>query len=531
MSSDDYELTLPDYIAILRRRALLIVSSFLAIFAISAAVALFIPPVYESTGTIMIESQQIPTDMVQATITSYADERIEVIKQRVMTRENLLRIINKFRLFQTEGASLTPSEQIDEMRNNTEVELITANPRVGQRGTGTIAFKVSFSHRRAETAQGVANELVTLFLDENVKVRTERATQTTEFLKQESQRLRTDLDKLETQIAGYKQEHGKGLPENMALSMAAMQRVETDLRQIERDYRSAEEELRYLEVERTGALAAVTSVVQGGPAGNGAAAELQRARAELAKLQGTYTDSHPDVRSLKRKIDNLEQAVAAEKPPAAAGGSADSVKDLTVSKLDTRITGVRSRMNVMSGQQSALRVRLAQMEGQLVNAPQVERGLAALMRDYQSAQRKYEEIRTKQGTAQVAENLEGEQKAERFALLEPPTIPDKPIKPDRRKLLGLGLVLATGGSAALTMLMETLHGTIRGIGAVSAILGQRPLVTVPYISVASEAGRRRRTYLALLAAALVALALAVVAVHFLYMPLDLLGPKIVMRFG
>jgi succinoglycan biosynthesis transport protein ExoP len=532
MSPDDHQLTLADYFAILRRHAVLFAGSFLGILAVAAAVALLVPPVYQSTGTILIESQQIPTELVQATVTSYADERIEIIKQRVMTRENLLRIISKYKLFQSERANLTPSEQIDEMRKNTQVELVTANVTPGARSTGTIAFKVSFEHQRAEMAQAVANELVTLFLNENVKVRTERATQTTEFLKEETDRFRGELDKLEVQIATYKQQNGNTLPDNLALGLASMQRTESDLRQIERDHRSAEEELRSLEADRASAIAMIAQgqSPSGAVSGTGnLPAELQRARGELARLQAIYTESHPDVRSQKRRIENLEHAMAAER--SATGASGEALKDPSITRLDARIVAARSRMAALSAQESTVRARMAQMEGRLRNAPEVERGLAALTRDYQSTQRKYTELRAKQDTAQLAENLEGEQKAERFALLEPPTVPEKPIKPDRKKLLAAGFAVAAGGSAALTALVETLHGTVRGVDAISGILGQRPLVSIPYIPVAADAHRRRRALWAGMAAIGAALVVLVVCIHFVYMPLDLLVAKLLMRFA
>ena len=130
---DDYQLT--DYLAILRRRAWLIVGSFFATLVLAVAVALLIPPIYRSTGSILIESQQIPTDLVQAAVTSYADERIEVIKQRVMTRDNLLRIIRKYSLFADAGPTFTPSDQIDEMRKTIVVELVNANLRSDRAGS------------------------------------------------------------------------------------------------------------------------------------------------------------------------------------------------------------------------------------------------------------------------------------------------------------------------------------------------------------------------------------------------------------
>ena len=62
--------------------------------------ALAWPPTYRSTGTILIEQQEIPTDLVRSTVTSYADERVQIISQRVMTTQNLLEIIRRYELYQ-----------------------------------------------------------------------------------------------------------------------------------------------------------------------------------------------------------------------------------------------------------------------------------------------------------------------------------------------------------------------------------------------------------------------------------------------
>lgn len=526
-------LSLSDYLSIVRRRGVLIAVSFCSILLASASVALLVPPIYQSTGTILIESQQIPTELVQATVTSYAEERIAITKQRVMTRENLLRIVGKYELFQDSLRGITPSEQIDQMRKDTEIELIHANLRAGHQGSSTIAFKLSFDHRRPDVAQKVANELVTLFLGENAKVRTERATQTTEFLKQESARMRLELDKLETQIATYKQEHSRALPENTAMAMTALQRLETDLRQTERDIRAAEDELRYLEVERSTASTQPAQLPPGAsPAAlGGTAADLPRMRGELTRLLAMYTENHPDVRAMQRRIEKLEAAVAADKQRPASAGTADAPRDATVARLDGRIATVRSRIALLTNQQASLRASIAQVDRSLAGAPQVERGLAALTRDYQMAQRKYEEIRSKQSTAQVAENLEGEQKAERFTLLEPPTVPDKPIKPDRKKLMAMGFLLALVGTAGLVLLMETVQGVVRGYEPIAGLMGQRPLVAVPFIPLAVEAHQRRRTQLMFAGASCGLLVAILTGLHFAYMPLDMLVAKVMLRLS
>lgn len=518
---DDYQLTLADYLAVLKRRAGLIVASFAATLAVGVAIAVLLPPTYLSSGLILIESQQIPTDLVQATVTSYADERIEVIKQRVMTRENLLRIIRKYGLFANAGPTFTPSDQIDEMRRTIAVELVNASLRPDRSGPATIAFKVSFEHRRPEVAQAVANDLVTLFLEENVKVRTQRASQTTEFLTQEAEKLKKELDAMEAHIAKYKQDHGSALPENVALSMAAMQRVETDLRQVERDQAAAEDELRTLEAERV--WLRTDSVGAGG--------ELQKARAEVARLSATYTENHPDLRAARRRLDTLEQEGRPGRANAASESGRAQGTEAALARLDARAATLRQRVKLLSAQRSSLRSQLGQMDGALVKSPQVEKDLAALTRDYQGAQRKYEEIRAKQMTAQVAENLEGGQKAERFALLEPPALPDRPVKPDRKKLLALSLLLALAAPVGAVSVIESLHGVVRGVGQITAVTGLRPLVTIPVIPVAAEREQRRRMVLAVTGGGIAAAGIALLLVHFLVLPLDLLVMKALFRLG
>ena len=544
---EDYQPSLADYIAMVKRHVLLIAVTFISVSAVAITAAVLWPPVYQSTGTIMVESQQIPTDLVQATVTSFADERIQVIRQRVMTRENLMRIIDKFKLFDERSITFTPSEQVDKMRDLIDVQLVNANVQ-GQRGSATIAFKVSFEDRRPDVAQRVANELVTLFLNENVKVRTERATQTTEFLTQEANKFKSDLDKLESQIATYKQENGAALPQNTALAMNAIQRLESDLRNSQRDYNSAEEEARSLDVELASAKVAVASAAAAAGGGTSAAGmvdanvvELQKLRQQLAQLQELYTDSYPDVRTTKRRITALEKAIAeAAKEPVSAPSAADAnlpvpptvaAAQMVVAKIESRIASARSRMTALRAEQGQIQAQLRAAENQMLKAPQVERGLAALMRDREAAQRKYEEIRAKQMNAQVAENLEGEQKAERFTLLEPPIAPDRPIKPNRRKMIALGLALAAVAAAGMVVLMETLRGTVRGVGALTAIVGQRPLVIVPYIAIAAEGVRRRKLWLRTAVAAAATLILALAAIHLFYMPLDLLAFKIMRRLS
>jgi len=531
--SADYQLTLQDYLSILKRRGLLMAAVFVGVFAIAFIVTISLPPVYRATGTIMVESQQIPTDLVAATVTSFADERIEIIRQRVMTRDNLLVIANRFNLYGDSSSRLTPTETVEIMRAAINVQLVNANIQNRQRAT--IAFTVSFDHHRPELTQRVVNELVTLFLNENVRVRTERAALTTEFLTQEADKLRTELETLETEMANYRLQHGGALSDNVAMTMNSLQRLESELRNAERDLRSSQDELRALEVEVASARAGVGLPQQ--PLAAPSAADTQRAalelaRTELARVSSIYTANHPDVRSASRRVDALEQTVAALPVPATPTDAAiRTPQDLAVARIESRRAAVRSQIQVLESQRNALRGRIGQLETQLLQAPQVERGIAVLTRDLDSTRQKYNEVIANVRTAQMAESLEDDQKAERFSLLEPPRTPEQPVKPDRKRLIALGFFLAIVSSGGLATLLEMLYGRVRGLEAVTAITGQRPLVIIPYITVAAEAARRRRVLIGLAAGVAAAGVLSLVALHFLYQPLDILMMKVLARLG
>ena len=411
--SDHYELTLSDYLAIVRRRWLWLIVPFLVISLVSVVIALWIPPVYKSSGTILIESQQIPTELIRSTVTTYADERIQVIQQLVMTRENLLRIIEKFNLLAEVRDSLSISEQIDLMRERIKIAKLGGNlSEVRSRNSTIISFTVGFEDRSPVLAHAVANELVTLFLEENVKTRTRRASETTEFLTQEAGRLKQDLEEIEERRAIYKQENSTALPEHLDLHMKMLERTETGIQDVARDIKAAEEEIRFLEIE-------LSSINTGG-ASSGAqsstatpAQTLALAEAELAALQSRYFDKHPDIKSLQAQIATLK-AEAAE-----AADNDVTPQNIDTARVQAKMASVRERIESLTSQQNQLNSRRDALEEIIIQTPQVQRALVSLNRDYDNTSLKYKEIQAKEMEAKLAESLEEGKKAERFSLWSP----------------------------------------------------------------------------------------------------------------
>jgi polysaccharide chain length determinant protein (PEP-CTERM system associated) len=512
-----------------KRRYLFFLIPFVLILIACVGVVLFLKPVYESSGTILVETQQIPTELVQSTVTSDPNQRITIIKQRVMTRRNLLQIIDKFDVFGSDRQKLPVSTLIQRMQNQININVITSDVSGGSRGKSTIAFTVGFEHQVPAIAAKVANELVTLFLSENVKTRTARASETTAFLDSETQKLREQLSDVENQIVAYKQKNKDSLPEHLDLRLKMLERSEGEIRELNRDIRSLEEEKRYLQIELTSARSGISS-----SGGDGGLTELQQNIEDLKKAlldsSTRLTDSHPDIKALKKRIAALEEQQIEEEAKARASLSDDAASSSSaynplVEKLQIRIDASNQKIAESRRQIEAAKRKVQEIEAIVLEIPQVERGLSVLNRTYTDLLEKFSVLETKQAQAQLSQNLEEEKKAERFLLLEPPVIPTVPVRPDRMKIMGIGGFIAVAIGVGFVFLIELLDKRIRSASELEALLKHPPIVSIPYILTQQETGKRRSKIIIYILVPVFLLAAALAAVHFLYQPLDVLFYK------
>lgn len=517
----EYELTLQDYLSMVRRRAAYLVSIFIVVLLISIIVAVALPPTYRASGTIMVESQQLSENIVPSAIKSQLDEQVNIIRQRVMTRENLIQIANKYNLFSSEIGSLNSTNLINKMRDRIVIETGNSNEplRTSRQGQQAIAFTLAFEDRHAETALQVTNELITMFLEWNVKLRTEGAMETTAFLTQESDKLKIEVDRLEALIAEYKYKNRNALPEQLTLRMTLLARAENDLREVERDVRSTKEEIRTLEVE--------LSAAKHGGAEDTPSQSLPAQKAELSRLLAIYKESHPDVKRLKRKIEAMENS----SNTSTSANALPEVSSLPVFRIQAKIDSDKARLTSLAQQRESLQSKISENERAMIQTPKVGQDLDVLIRDRDSAQKKFDEFRNKKMNAKIAENLESENKSGRFRVLEPPLFPEKPFKPDRLKIIIFGFILALVAAGGVMILLETLDKRVRGVEAITHILGTRPLAILPFVANAADGLRKQRLLKLSLKIGFATLLFVLVVLHFTFMPMDALLVKIFARLG
>ncbi len=570
-----------------RGRIVAIAGTILLAFVV---LAFALPPVYRSSATILIEEQDIPSDLVRSTITSYADQRIQVISQRVMTRANLKAIMEKYDLYADERRTLTLEEVLDEMRDDIHLEMVSADvidPRSGRPTRATIAFSLAYDSEDPAAAQRVTNELVSLYLTENLRNRQRKAEEATDFLANDARRLRDRLTAIERRLAAFKERNLGRLPELMDMNLQLLDRAERELQSVEARIASQEERLIYLQgqlaqidpntpppsaagaeslvdpasrlrmlevrlvtlkaryaddhpdvvktVNEIRALRERLGVEGSSPPGGGRQA-LERLRNELELARQRYSEAHPDVRRLRREIAELESGLGAA---TGQGGTMDRdegdallvASNPAYINLAAQVEAARSRLKALRAQRRSLRERMADYESRLMRTPEAEREYQDLTRERENVLRSYQEAQAKLTQARVAQELEEARKGERFSLVEPPLLPEKPVEPNRLALIFLGIVFSAGGALGYGIVAENLDRTMRGPGMFETVTGRPPLTTIPYLETAAERAARRRRKIVSIVAVVVAFVAMLALLHVYVRPLDVIWFVLLRRLG
>ena len=561
---------LREYLAAFRRRKIQILGMVVMLFLISAAVASLLPSVYRSTATILIEQQEMPADLVRSTISSYADQRIQVISQQVMTRANLLRIVEQYQLYSGSRATSANEEIVQRLAKNIKLDLLKADvidPRGGGKTNATIAFSLSYEGETPAVAQKVTNELVTLFLGENLKNRQQKTAETSAFLAEEAAKLSVHVSQTEAKLAKFKEKNTGRLPELVQLNMQLRDRTDSEIKELDRQISTLEERKIYLDGQLAQMKPNSPMISTGGERIFDSEERLKTLKAQFASLSGIYSADHPDVVKMRREIEALQRATGGGADPQeqskqltrlradlattrdkysddhpdviklkksiaaleAEQSTAGSAKAVTVKPenpayiaFQAQIAATLSELKSSRSKRAALQSKLASYEQRLEQTPQVEREYLDLTRDHDASLARYREIRAKQMQADIGEELEKDRKAERFSLIDPPQLPEKPSSPNRAFILLLGLVLSVGGSVGSAAVLEGLDDSVHGAKALSNLLEVPVLSVIPYMANEAQSQRRRNVVRVAAASVVAALGLAVLLVHFFFLPLDVL---------
>jgi polysaccharide chain length determinant protein (PEP-CTERM system associated) len=490
-------ITFRDAREILFQRRWLVGGALFACWLMVWSASWLLPSVYRSDTVILVEQQKVPEEYVVANVSVDLQQRLEGMRQQILSRTRLQRIIDQFQLYRDGRHSGNPEEIIEQMRKDITTELVESPGRHGQLS----AFKISYSAPSARLAQQVNAQLTSLFIDQNIQEQSERSESTTEFLSAELDSARTRLAEQEGKIKQFKGQYLGQLPSQVDSNVRILSGMQERRNNLSQSLNRAQEQKLYLE----SLLAQYRSVkAEGENGGNslpGIDEQLTKLKQELADDQTKYTPNHPDVLRLKRLIARTEKQKEDVQQNLAAGNNAPAASKTSQHDLQTMTPILQLEGQLKANQQEIADTRreagrideqIGAYQGRLNGAPIREQQLADLTRDYEQSKSNYDSLLKKQEQSQLATNLEKRQQGEQFRIIDPPSLPNKPVSPDRLKLSMIGLVAGLLLGIGLAVVVEAIDDRVRNEEEIARIVNVRILAGIPHLSTPEELIKQRR---------------------------------------
>jgi uncharacterized protein involved in exopolysaccharide biosynthesis len=461
--------------------------------AVGLTIALTQKPIYLAEARLVVESQQIPDELAASTVRTGASEQLQIIQQRIFTRDNLLEIANRLGVYsETEDTDdrLRPDEKVTDLSER-------INVNVGGR-TAALIVTVSFEDPSADRAAAVANEIVTLILQENIQMRTTVSGQTLDFFAQETQQLEQELSQMRAQILTFQEANLEALPDSLTFRRSQQAAAQERLLVLDREriqIRDRRDRMVQL-YESTGEVGLL-----GLNARTAEEAELQDLMDELARTSALLSDDNPRIAVLQAQVAALEGIVAAQQA-AASPGSFDA-QGAPLTPFELQLSDLEGQIAFIDAQKELINVELDELAGSIAATPGNALTLATLERNFENLRMQYDRAVQNRAIAEVGDTIEALSKGQRITVVEQAIPPTRPTRPNRRLIAATGMAAGLGLGMALISLLELLNSAVRRSADIVEGLKITPFMTLPYMRRRGQIWRRRLAIFAALAVVLV----------------------------
>jgi polysaccharide chain length determinant protein (PEP-CTERM system associated) len=499
---------LPRYLGMVRRRHLHFLIPLLLGWAAVWGASWVLAPRYLSSTLILVEQPTMPKDYVTPNVSDDLQERMQSITQQILSRTRLLHIIDQFGLYASPHSQPSPDQKVEKMRKDINIDLVRdARNQI-------TAFNVSYSSRNPQLAQQVTGELTNLFINENLEVRQQQSEDTTQFLETQLEAARQSLAAQEDKIREFKAQHVGEMPGQLASNLQILTGLQAQMQSEEDALNAARQQHVYLQsmadqyrtLQVPGKSADGTTV--GLPALD---QQIQKLKTQLADLSSHYTDRHPDVRKLKEEIARTEkmrdQLLANQKNKSSednADPGTDSAQTSLMAPIQSQLRSNQMEVTNREHSVASLKAKIEDYQGRLNQEPIREQQLADLTRGYDQSKTNYDDLLKKKNESKMATSMELLQQGERFRVVDPPSLPQKPEFPNRLKFCGIGLGIGLALGVVVAGVFETMDDRLHDPKELRKLLPADVIGEIPAIvNVADAQIARQRLWIGWATAALV----------------------------
>ena len=468
-------------------------------------VSLMLPKHYVSETVVLVDPQKIPVEYVKAAVASDITERLQTIKEEVMSRTRLEQIADELGLYRTGLATGQTTSQttgqgaaqgarnedrvIAAMQQDMTVTLIK-----GSSDHNAISgFKISYTASSPQLAQKVTQRIADLFIAENLKARAREAEGTNDFISEELTKARVALEAQEARIKEFKAEHMGSLPEQESSNLTLVSQYQALAQANGESIDRANQQRVYLESMLN--VSGGSTPKAGSPEPTPLQMELSAKRAELAADRQKYTDEYPDVARLKSEIAELEQqqrsgargiSTPAGGSSVAAAGSSSSSGPSVTRQLEGQLLAIQQEIRMRTERQAEIEGKMRAMQGNIAMLPATQQEFADLNRDYLSMQTNYAALEEKRQASGMATELERHNDSESFRILDPASLPTAPSSPNLLIVNAGGLFGGLVLGLALGLLLDLRDDTLHNPDELERYLDLPLIVAIPTFTAAGD---------------------------------------------
>lgn len=571
-----------EYLSVLKRMKMLLASIFSFVFVASVLFALNWSN-YQAIATVEVARPEISVDVIEAgsgpgaitTAEAMADLQISRLKQKVLSTSSLAEIITKLDLYPEQRKSTPIAYVAEDMRKKVNVQLLStslANPASAQKASAlqlsAIAFTLSFKYKDPLLAQKTVNELVTLFLDEDLKERRSTAKKTTEFLDGQINILSENLEEQEKKIAEFRAKNGDIRPDALAFNQQAAVTTTTRLLSVESELISNHGVIGALrsQLAQTDPYARIMD--ESGEVLTTPAIQLRALKSQYATLTAKYGSHHPDVVKVSRQIRALQ---ASNKPKNAGARIKAQINDVTAklkvaekeygadhpdvlsltkqldslntqlestpqdneSALDiagdadnpaylqivAQLEAAQERQSALESQKEEVKKQEEEFRKAIAQNPVAEQQMASVIRDYDNLMAMYRDLKAKKLASEMNETIEQGSIGQRLSIIEAPQVPLE-TSPSKKLFVLAGFMLATLSALGAVLGIQIMNQSIVGPNHLQSLLGVAPLVKIPHLQTIDEKIKIRELVIKLLTFFPIALLILIVLFFLIVMPFD-----------
>jgi polysaccharide biosynthesis transport protein len=455
------------------RRPWLVLVPWAAVVLLSIAAVFVLPKKYMSTALVLVESEKVPESFIKNVATRDISQRLDAVRPEILSRTRLERVVQETNPYPGLDSK---TGAVDKLRNSIFIYL-----------SGNDGFTIQYYHRNPLKAQEVTDRLARLFIDETIKSRAQQVEGAVDFLVTQVADSRKELEAKDAALRRFKEEHMGKLPQQLEANLATMQMLQREMQTVEESLLFAREKQEAL-ARGVGRSAAPAAAATPSP-GNAELADLNR---QLATLRSRYKDAHPDVESLRSRITRLESRLAETRRAEGTAASDTSPQpDDSMAVAREQLENAKLEVRKLEDRQRDLEKRIASMRGNVEETPRTEEELATLTRDYEKLKDNYTALLSKQMEAQMSGRLEQRWKGERFRMLDPASLPEKPVFPKPVIFVGIGIFLGLFIGLGASLVAEYLDPTVKDSEILQAVQGYPLLASIPHLPDLSRSAKPR----------------------------------------